>query len=94
MVKGRAQPSEKYIFKQMLPYTAADKLSTVQIKSSASRHNVLVQTASAAIPMQSKTSTKKRAKKSKLRKPKTKESKQAAALKKKGIIVEMEEEYS
>ena len=42
MVKGKVQPSEKYIYRQMLPYTNADKFQQIQVKSSISRHQLLL----------------------------------------------------
>lgn len=42
MVKGRVQPSEKYISKSMMPYTNAQKYQSIQIKSSTSRHQLVI----------------------------------------------------
>ena len=38
MIKGKVQPSEKYIYKSMMPYTNAQQFQSVQIKSSKDRH--------------------------------------------------------
>ena len=38
MVKGKVQPSEKYIYRNMLPYTNVNSFSQVQIRASQSRH--------------------------------------------------------
>ena len=43
MVKGQVQPSEKYIYKSMMPYTNAQQFQSVQIKSSKDRHSLLLQ---------------------------------------------------
>jgi hypothetical protein len=42
MVKGKVQPSEKYIYKQMLPYTNVQGFSSLQVKSSTTRHKLLL----------------------------------------------------
>ena len=42
-VKGKVQPSEKYIYKQMLPYTNAQSFASVQVKTSANRHFMIMQ---------------------------------------------------
>jgi len=42
MVKGKVQPSEKYINKMMLPYTAAQKYTSMSIKSSLNRHFLIL----------------------------------------------------
>ena len=42
MVKGKVQPSEKYIYKNMLPYTSAQNYQSIAVKSSTNRHHLVL----------------------------------------------------
>ena len=42
MVKGKVQPSEKYIYKNMLPYTNANKFQSMRIKTTGNNRNALI----------------------------------------------------
>ena len=106
MVKGKVQPSEKYIYKSMMPYTNAQQFQSVQVKSSKDRHSLILQQVEAQQTQLNSINASKNANKKKLKGSKMARGENIKLLKKaaaasgsqttrrKTVIMEMEEEYS